>query len=135
MAYMTQEMATESERPVLCCDPEPDSRRQITEKLDSFGYSVLSTGNPQIASALIQEQSFAALVVSLQKMTLSAISVAIEARRLKPNLPIVVLFNEHGLYSLPTGLADLVLVKPSDHTFRESLRVLAAPRQPASLAS
>ncbi|MBI4534015.1 MAG: hypothetical protein HY711_08700 [Candidatus Melainabacteria bacterium] len=126
-----------SENPLtqlICCDAQPDSRRKLTEKLIGFGYPVLATGNPQIASGLIQEQGFGALVVSMEKMKLSMISVVVDARRVRPNLPIVIIFNEAGTEAIPPGLADLVLVKPTDRKLKESLRAFTEKRTAIPLA-
>lgn len=122
-------------RQVLFCDREPDSRNRITEMLSGFGYAVLSTGNPQIAAAMTHERQLAALVVSVQTFDLSVISVIGETRRHKPQLPIVVLLAERGGCNIPSGLADIVLVSPSDQAIRQSLTALTESRLPASLAS
>ncbi|GEM_PF-3172412 len=119
---------------ILCCDPDPDSRAQVAEKLVEFGYKVLSTGIPKIASALVEEKTFAALVVCFQQINLAMISVIVEARRHKPDMPVLAIVPERGRISIPAGLADIVLVAPPDRTLRESLLALstAARYEPAA---
>lgn len=131
--FMFEPISGNSLTQLICCDAEPDSRRKLTEKLIGFGYPVLATGNPQIASGLIQEQGFGALVVSMEKMKLSMISVVVDARRMRPNLPILVIFNEAGREAIPPGLADVVLVKPSDRKLKESLRAFTERRRTMTL--
>lgn len=120
---------------ILCCDPDPNSRYRATEQFSALGYVVLSTGNPQIASALVQEKPFAAVVIVIQKINLAMIAVAVDARRSKPNLPILVILTETGRSTIPAGLADIVLVTPSERAIRESLQALTEPRQLATIAS
>ncbi len=120
---------------ILCCDPEPDSRNKTTEKLIGFGYDVLATGNPKIASAMAQEKPFSALVVAVQEINLGLLSVMVEARRHNPRLPILVLLSDSVQGNIPAGLADVVLVNPNDRAVGESLRALTECQQLASLAS
>ncbi|HEY9868875.1 MAG TPA: hypothetical protein V6D08_06895, partial [Candidatus Obscuribacterales bacterium] len=89
---------------------------------------------PQIASGLLQERSFSALLVCLDKMRLAMVPVIIDARRCKPDLPIVVILSGSGRERIPPGLADLVLVNPSDRKLRDSLSVFADRREPMPLA-
>jgi CheY-like chemotaxis protein len=124
----------QSSRQLLFCDAEPDSRCRLAEKLNGFGFTVLATGNPQIASGLLQERSFAALLVSMDKMRLAMVPVIVDARRCRPDLPIVVILSESGRETIPPGLADLVLVNPSDRKLRDSLRVFADRREPMPVA-
>ena len=118
---MFEDNQCDSWKQILCCDAEPDSRQKLTEKLISFGCSVLATGNPQIASGLIQEQNIAALVVSMDKMKLSMVSIIVDARRSRPHLPIIIILTEVGHDTIPVGLADLVLVSPSDRKIKQAV--------------
>ena len=106
---------------IICCDAEPDSRQKLTEKLTAFGYSVLATGNPQIASGLLHEKPVGALVVSMDRVKLSLVSVVVDARRTRPRLPIVVILAAGTRDQIPPGLADIVLVNPTDSKLRSSL--------------
>lgn len=132
-------MFAESDSPslgqILCCDTEPDSRNKITEKLIGLGYAVLPTGNPKIASAMAQEKTFAALVVAVQEINLGLLAVMVEARRHNSRLPILALLSPGVQGNIPPGLADVVLINPSDRAVGESLRVLTECRPLASLAS
>ncbi len=112
---------------ILCCDPDPDSRQSLAEKLKVMGYEVLATGNPQIASGLFQEQNFSLLVLSLPIVRLSSISLLADARRSRPNMPIVVILNGNCRDSIPTGLADLVIAQPANEkALGRALRSLLA---------
>lgn len=108
-------------RQLILCDEEPDSRRRLTDKLTGLGFPVLATGHPQIASGLIQEQTFGALVVSTDKLLLSTVAALIDARRARPQLPIVVILGDITGEAIPPGLADLVLVKPGEGKLKHCL--------------
>jgi len=113
---------------IICCDPEPDSRRRLTEKLTSFGYPVLATGNPQIAAGLLQEGPAGALVIVMDRVKLTMVSVLVEARRSRPELPIVLILNEGGRSQIPPGLADVVLIDPTDGKLREAVKAFVGVR-------
>ncbi len=106
---------------LILCEEEPDSRCKLTEKLTEFGFSVLATGNPHIAAGLIQERTFGALVVSMDRLRLSTITAVVDARRARPDLPIVIIVGGTAVRMIPPGLADLVLVTPGDRKLRDSL--------------
>lgn len=124
----------QSSQQLLFCDAEPDSRCRLAEKLNGFGYTVLATGNPHIASGLLTERSFSALLVSMDKMGLAMVPIIVDARRCRPDLPIVVILSKAGQETIPPGLADLVLVNPSDRKLRDCLRVFADRAEPMPVA-
>lgn len=119
---------------VICCDADPDSRQKLAEAIGSLGFAVLATGKPQIAAGLVREQDLSALVVAMGQLKLSMISVIVEARRSKPSLPIVVILSEGSHESMPPGLADVVLVGPSDKRLEESLRAFTERTAAVALA-
>jgi CheY-like chemotaxis protein len=120
---------------ILCCDPQPDSRSRTTEKLATYGYTVLSTGNPQIAAAMTSEKPFSALVFLSGTVNLTMLNAIIESRRNNPALPILVLLSERGGLSLPPGVADIVLVNPADSAVRGCLEALTETPELATMAS
>lgn len=119
---------------VLYCDVEPDCRAKATERLSELGYGVLATGNPQIAAAIAQEKPLGALVVSSRTANLALLSLLREMRQQKPSLPILFILEQCGGLSVPSGLADILLISPTDRAISQALRALTSSRRPDSLA-
>lgn len=118
---------------MIYCDLDPDSRRRTESVLSSVGLPVLATGNPQIASSLIDEKRFTCLVLCFQGMDLALACVAAHARRVCPHTAIVIIFNgtnaNQAANSVCTAvqtaeLADRFLLRPTENELLEALSVV-----------
>jgi DNA-binding response OmpR family regulator len=83
------------------------------QQLISCGYAVLGTANPCIASAMAREGNYAALLVFVHSVNLATLSAIVNTRRSRPELPVIIIFDDRSADSIPAGLADLVLYKPA----------------------
>jgi CheY-like chemotaxis protein len=122
---MNEEHLPISRKTIFCFDSNPDSRRRISDQLSSFGYQVMATGNPQIAAGLIQEQNFDVLILSLDCIKISTISILVNARRSRPEMPIGVLLPANCRDVLPPGLVDSIITETDDESIMHSVIKLA----------
>lgn len=128
---MAETMGSITDIEMIYCDLDPDSRRQTESILSSVGLPVLATGNPQIASSLIDEKRFTCLILCFQGMDLALACVAAHARRVCPHTAIVIVFNgrdtaNQAANSVCTAvqtaeLADRFLLRPTAHELLEAL--------------
>lgn len=109
---------------VLVCATNPDERMQLMQKLSDQGYEAIATGSVNVASSLVEERPFKALVFSLPYLKLSMLSLLVLARRSQPKMPVMLIFDQPGINNVPVSLIDVVLSQPDDLTFEHALQDL-----------
>lgn len=133
--HMHEEQLPHGRKRIFCFDANPDSRRRVSDQLSSFGYQVMATGNPQIAGGLIQEQNFDVLILSLDCIKITTISILVNARRTRPDMPIGVLLPASCRDVLPPGLVDAVITETDDVSIMHSVIRLAEVKPTMALLS
>jgi DNA-binding NtrC family response regulator len=109
---------------LLVCATHPDERLQLIHKLSAQGFSVMATGNANVASSLVQERPFKALIFSVPCLKLSMLSLLVLARRSQPQMPVMLVFAQPGINNVPASLIDVVLNQHDDTTFEQALENL-----------
>lgn len=117
-------MNTNSNTRIVCLDSDPASRSRIGQQMHTFGYDVIGTANPRIASAMAAEGNFSAFLVFVRNLSLDMLSAIVNTKHSQPNLPVILIFNHRPADSIPVGLADRVLFRPSADELSDAIAEL-----------
>ncbi|MCX7791720.1 MAG: response regulator transcription factor [Chloroflexaceae bacterium] len=91
---------------ILLVEEDPDLRMALDSQLRADGRTVVATGSAQQALALLQQESFALLMTEIALATGDGLALMAAARRLHPDLELIVLT---GAATLESAIAALNL--------------------------
>ncbi|MGQ9926473.1 MAG: response regulator transcription factor [Chloroflexaceae bacterium] len=91
---------------ILLVEEDPDLRMALDSQLRAAGHTVVATGDAAQAAALLQQESFALLMIEVALAAGDGIALMALARRLHPELELIVLT---GAATLDSALAALNL--------------------------
>jgi DNA-binding NtrC family response regulator len=105
------------ERTILVVDDEPDILELASAHLKEAGYRSLSAANADIAFIILNQPAIAFDVLItdiIMPGTLDGVSLAVEARRLLPNLPVIYMTGFGGIAEVRSrdALPGALLSKP-----------------------
>lgn len=82
---------SDSQRRVLVVDDHREMSEMVADGLADRGYAAVSLVSPRQALALLREQRFDALITDLRMAELDGFALIAAARRVVPDLPVVVM--------------------------------------------
>lgn len=88
-------MATEQRARVLIVDDDPEMAHTLCEGLHDHGFDAVPASSGQQALSLLSEQPFDALVTDLRMSEMDGLSLMIQARRICPDRPTLIM-TAHG---------------------------------------
>jgi CheY-like chemotaxis protein len=96
---------------VLCIDDDPDVLECERAFLETFGYAVLTAPSADKGLELASIYSIDVIVLDYFIPKMNGCEVAIELRRLRPQAPIILLTEGHGVPEPALSLADALVAK------------------------
>jgi DNA-binding response OmpR family regulator len=100
---------------ILVVEDEDDIRALIAEVLDEAGFTVIEAGSADAAVPLLDREGVRLIITDIDMPgRLDGVGLALEARRVHPEIPVIFITGKPRLLPEPGALGDpvLCLLKP-----------------------